>query len=143
MMRRLLLTVLLAVDCAPTPPQQLPFRQFGADVDVDAVPLVSMVSLLADPEKFDAQEIRVHAVLHLEFEGDRLCLDRDSALDLVPKNCVRLALLEAREEEYEAIKHYNGQYVLVAGSFQAPDRRSLYSGRLAATLIAVNLPTSR
>ena len=67
-----------------------------------------MVSVLADPAAFDSRQIRVQAVLHLEFEGDRLCLDRDSAVDFVPQNCVRLSLIDTIASDYSDIKHFNG-----------------------------------
>lgn len=133
--------LIVSVSCAPEAPQWRPARQFGTEVDAEAYPLVSMVAVLADPPRFDSRQIRVQAVLHLEFEGDRLCLDRDSAVEMVPQNCVRLVVSDALREQYDSIERYNGQYVLVAGTFDLPKGITPYPGRLEALWIVVDLPT--
>ena len=98
-------TLLLSASCAPA--HRPPLREFGTPDE--SANLVSMVSVLADPSVFDSHQIRVQAVLHLEFEGDRICLDRDSALDFVPQNCVRLSLSEKMQHDYSDIKRFSGQ----------------------------------
>jgi len=103
-----------------------------------------MVSVLADPVAFDSRQIRVQAVLHLEFEGDRICLDRDSALDFVPRNCVRFSLSDEIAGHYSDIQQFNGQYVMVTGTLHSKDRPTdHFPARIMTTCIQANLPTSR
>jgi hypothetical protein len=78
---------------------------------------VSMVQLIATPEKFDGKFVRVIGFLNLEFEGDALYLHRE---DLVQglDNCVWVHRTDVMERDR---KKLNRHYVVIEGIFDAQD----------------------
>lgn len=77
---------------------------------------VTMVQLIATPERYDGKLIRVHGVGNLEFEGDYIALSKD---DWAYYNNHRISIsLSDRAIPYEEAQKYNGKYVLVEGIFE-------------------------
>lgn len=78
---------------------------------------VSMVQLIATPEKFDGKFVRVIGFLTLEFEGDALYLHRE---DLVQglDNCVWVHRTDVMERDRKTL---NRHYVVIEGVFDAQD----------------------
>jgi len=78
---------------------------------------VSMIQLIATPEKFDGKFARVIGFLNLEFEGDALYLHRE---DLVQglDNCVWVHRTDVMERDQ---KKLNRHYVVIEGIFDAQD----------------------
>lgn len=81
---------------------------------------VSMVQLLATPEKYDGKLVRVIGVGNLEFEGNFLSISKeDHAYGAGNSIWVELG---DRAISYEEAKEYNGKYVIVEGFFDKDDR---------------------
>lgn len=127
-----ILLIVLALGCRDAGiPQPIKTVEFG--VSADGMAITSMVAALADPDRFTGKPMRLHGVLHLEFEGDQLCLDRDSHANYVQGNCVRLSFHDARlPPYYEELRRWNGHYAVVAGRFEALPLTDMnrYPGRL-------------
>jgi hypothetical protein len=64
---------------------------------------VSMVQLLAAPEKFHGKLVGVFGFLRLEFEGDALYLHREDDTQGVTRNVVWVDRTEAMEREQEKL----------------------------------------
>ena len=81
---------------------------------------VSMVSLLATPEKFDGQLIRVCGFLRLEFEGNALYFHKEDYDHGLYQNSVWVNLAESKEN-----MKLNLRYVFMEGVFRAKDHGHL------------------
>ena len=77
---------------------------------------VSMVQLIATPEKFDGKFVRVNGFLSLGFEGDSLYLHREDLVQDLVRNGIWVVRTEAMERDE---KKFNGHYVLIEGTFDA------------------------
>ena len=76
---------------------------------------VTMIQLIATPEKYHEKLIRVIGVGNLEFEGDYLWFSKE---DLIYYTDQRIWLSWGeRAIPYEEARAYNGKYVLVEGIF--------------------------
>src|SRR5437870_2929981 len=71
---------------------------------------VSMVQLIATPEKFDGRFVHVFGFLNLEFEGDALYLHREDFVHGLDRNAVWVNQTEAMER---ARNKLNRHYVLI------------------------------
>ena len=78
---------------------------------------VSMVQLIATPEKFDGKFVRVIGFLNLEFEGDALYLHREDLVQSLD-NCVWVHRTDVMERDR---KKLNRHYVMIEGNFDAQD----------------------
>jgi hypothetical protein len=77
---------------------------------------VSMVQLIATPEKFDGKFVRVNGFLNLGFEGDSLYLHREDFVQGLVRNGIWVVRTEAMERDE---KKLNSHYVLIEGIFDA------------------------
>ncbi|MBQ6803118.1 MAG: hypothetical protein IJP04_00530 [Clostridia bacterium] len=79
---------------------------------------VSIIQLIANPEKYHGQGVRVKGVGNLEFEGDSISLSQE---DWKYHLGNRLWLELGKEISYTEAKQYNGQYVIIEGIFDQHD----------------------
>ena len=77
---------------------------------------VTMVQLLANPEKYDGWLVRVVGVGNLGFEMDYIALTKED-WDFYGNHRIGIRLSD-RATPYEEAKAYNGKYVLVEGIFR-------------------------
>lgn len=91
---------------------------------------VSLVQLLATPDKFHGKFVRVIGYLHLEFEGNGLYLHREDYQSAIPKNGI---WFEGTGETMKKPKDFSDRYVLVEGTFDAKSQGHLgmWSGTIA------------
>lgn len=93
----------------------------GASRKATAAEEVSLVQLIATPERFDGKKIIVVGVYKLEFESFALYLNKDDARLLIRANSVALGIFEEglnatkTKEEWERL---NDSYVRVVGIFR-------------------------
>lgn len=80
---------------------------------------VTMVQLIATPEKYDGQLVRVIGVGNLELEGNCISLNREDLIYGVG-NSIWIELGE-RTISYDEAKQFNGEYVIVEGIFDKDD----------------------
>ena len=81
---------------------------------------VSMVQLIAEPEKYDGKLIRVIGVGNLEFEGNYLSLSKQD-YEHCTGNDIWIEL-GSRTIPYDEAVKYNGQYVIVEGIYDKDDK---------------------
>ena len=84
---------------------------------------VSMIQLIANPEKYDGKYVRVMGFLRLEFEGNGLYLHREDYEESLYKNGVWVHVAEI-----VANRQFNMKYVLIEGTFDPKDRGTWVSG---------------
>jgi len=94
---------------------------------------VSIIEVIANPDKFHGKMVRIIGVGRIEFEGDSICLNNESYQYRVGRNCLRLALgLFQQLVKSNKLKQYNGKYVLIEGKFKKnkPEYLNLYGGEI-------------
>ena len=80
---------------------------------------VSLIRLIATPEKYDGEPVDVIGFLRLEFEGNRLYLHEDDYKYNITENAVRIGVTKKQRPEFE---NKNMHYVIVVGTFKAGKR---------------------
>ncbi len=78
-----------------------------------------MIQLIATPEKYDGQFIRVIGVGNLEFEGDCISFSKED-LKYSVGNSIWIELGE-KAIPYKEAQQYNGEYVIIEGIFDKDD----------------------
>lgn len=101
---------------------------------------VSLVQLIADPNKFDRQLIRVIGFLRLEFEGNALYLHREDYQSCLMLNGIWVDVNPDMDVQ-RGILDMN--YVLLEGIFSARDRghQAMWSGTIGQIQRAQLWPT--
>jgi hypothetical protein len=81
---------------------------------------VSLINLIATPDKFHGRRIRIIGYLHLEFEGNAIYLDQESFSNAVDANAIWVDLPGwATNSKTQPL---NDKYVLIEGRFDSKDR---------------------
>jgi hypothetical protein len=83
---------------------------------------VSMIQLIADPQRFDGQTIRVIGFMRLEFEGNAVYLHREDYERSVLQNGV---WIELTDSQLKTSAKLNNGYVIIEGTFSAKERGQL------------------
>ena len=103
---------------------------------------VSMVALLANPEKYNGKKVRVTGFLHVQFEDNAIYLHKDDADYLIGENALWVAY--AKEPNLQPIckdkfsasgakqRFFDGRYVLIEGRFNMKNHGHLgaFSGAI-------------
>lgn len=92
---------------------------------------VSLVQLIATPERFDGKLVGVVGFCNLEFEGDAIYLHREDFESSLLRNAVALQIPPSLRAQG---KDLSRQYVIVEGRFRAPQPGAvnLWAGGLEA-----------
>jgi hypothetical protein len=93
---------------------------------------VSLISLIAAPEKYDQKLIRVKGYLNLVFEGNAIYLSKEDCDLGIDKNGLWIDL-EGVKIDPKDYNRCNKQYVILEGTFQIDDKghQNGYSGSIA------------
>ena len=83
------------------------------------LPDISLIKLLANPELYNQQVVRVQGFLELEFEGTALYLHREDWEQMLTRNAL---WLDVRAEIWERKFELTERYVQVRGVFQSDFR---------------------
>jgi hypothetical protein len=101
---------------------------------------VSIVQLIATPEKYDGKVVQVMGFLRLEFEGNAIYLHEDDYKHAITKN--GLMVVSNAEIDAKADK-LNLHYVVLEGTFDANDHgnKGLNSGTITNITFTGICPT--
>jgi hypothetical protein len=77
---------------------------------------VSLISLIASPQKFSGQKVRVIGYLHLEFEGNGLYLNQDDFKNGISKNAIWIEI-GPKHPENSPLSKFIDHYVIMEGTF--------------------------
>lgn len=83
------------------------------------LPDISLIKLLANPELYDQQVVRVQGFLELEFEGTALYLHREDWEHMLTRKAL---WLDVPHEIWERKYEFTERYVQVAGVFRSDCR---------------------
>jgi hypothetical protein len=92
---------------------------------------VSLISLIANPEKFTGQKVRVIGYLHLEFEGNGLYLNKDDFKNGISKNALWIEIGPKHPENSPFLKFID-HYVIMEGTFD--DKNQGHMGMMSGSL---------
>jgi hypothetical protein len=83
---------------------------------------VSLIELIANPEKYHGKLIRVIGVTQIEFEGNQIFTSKEHYEFSVLKNALKINPdIEVLGVKEDKLKKYNGKYVLIEGIFNKDD----------------------
>ena len=91
---------------------------------------VSIVQLIANPERYDGKSVQLIGFLRIEFEGTAVYLHREDYERGIEKNALWINLPTGMSEaQADAV---NGQYVICLGTFDAAHQghMGLFSGEI-------------
>lgn len=77
---------------------------------------VSIIDLIANPDRYDGKLVQLSGFVNLEFEEDAVYLHKDDWKYGISKNRINLDLTEQQEYDY---KHLHRHYILLIGRFDA------------------------
>jgi hypothetical protein len=103
----------------------------GSSADPKDFTAVSLIQLVASPEKYHGKKIQVTAFLRVEFEGNALYLHREDYEKGLTKNGIWLEFPLESPGNVDLMKLNNG-YVIATGTFDAKNNGhfGLWSGAL-------------
>jgi hypothetical protein len=85
------------------------------NVNSNIAPLnLSIINLIATPEKYDNKIVRVIGFLNLEPEGNALYLHSEDYAKALKQNCIPITI-----EINSETKKFSGKYVLIEGLFRS------------------------
>jgi hypothetical protein len=93
-----------------------PLIRTACDATIPNAEIVSLVQLIATPEKYDGKAILVVGFLRLEFEGNVLYLHEEDYKHGITKNSVWVVRNVKINERTDAL---NMHYILLTGTFDA------------------------
>ena len=105
-------------------------RQLGPIPNVERV---SIIALIANPEKYDGKAVRVEGAIQLDFEADAICLHQEDLVRGISSNCLWVEPdLKALNSDLATIQKYSHKYVLIEGVFKKDElgHRGAYSGAI-------------
>ncbi|MDF2380364.1 hypothetical protein JMG10_02715 [Nostoc ellipsosporum NOK] len=122
-MRKLFLVVLVLVCCiirtgAQPVSDTADFKNQPTYQLVDIQENVSLIKLLANPEKYHGKRIQVIGYLHLEFEGDAIYLHQEDYTTAIMENAIWVNLSDKQRNNAIAQKSPD-HYVILIGTFNA------------------------
>jgi hypothetical protein len=102
---------------------------FVASIEAQEPTNVTLVQLIANPEKFDGRLIRVIGFLRLEFEGNVLYLHREDYENAILGDGIWVDVTPAITKRSATL---NMKYILLEGVFSSSDRghMGMWSGAL-------------
>ncbi|GAA4317695.1 hypothetical protein [Flaviaesturariibacter amylovorans] len=92
---------------------------------------VSLVQLIANPEKYDGKKIQVIGFLQVQFEGNAVYLHEEDYRHGISSNGFWVSFSD-KLRRHRKVGQYSNRYVILIGTFRA-DRRGhmgLFSGTL-------------
>lgn len=92
---------------------------------------VSLISLIANPQKFSNQKVTVIGYLHLEFEGNGLYINKEDFKNSISKNAIWVEIGQ-KHPENGSLSKFIDHYVLIEGAFD--DKNQGHMGMMSGSL---------
>ena len=87
----------------------------------ESIQVVSLINVIANPEKYDGKCVRLTGVLRVEFEGNALFLNQESYKNDIYVNAVTLTFHKHIKDFFGDISELNGKYLSIEGIFTNED----------------------
>ncbi len=96
---------------------------------VDVQENVSLVKLIATPEKYDGKRIQVIGYLHLQFEGDAIYLHKEDYKNSILENSFWVNFSNKLTKKIDP-KKFSDNYVIIIGTFNSNEKghMGMFSG---------------
>ena len=91
---------------------------------LDIIGNVSMIKLIATPEKYQGKRIQIIGYLHLEFEGNAIYFHEEDCKKRIPENSFWVNFSNKLTEK-KNLNDYNNKYVIIIGTFKMNDKGHL------------------
>lgn len=78
---------------------------------------ISIIRLIATPEKYDGKQIQVIGYLNLKFEGNAIYLHREDYEKSLERNGFWVRFSDKISKE-KNLNNFSGKYVIIAGTFR-------------------------
>src|SRR5690349_3580523 len=108
----------------------------------DQLTEVSLLRLLANPEKYDGKKVRISGFLHVQFEDNAIYFHKDDADHLIGSNALWVDYIENPnlqpicKDKFASsganVTFFDGRYVLIEGQFNM--RRRGHMGAFSGTI---------
>jgi len=96
---------------------------------------VSMINLIATPEKYQDKKVMVDGYINIEFEGTALYLHEEDYKNGITKNSISINFLDGFFEKNKInTQDYTQKHVIISGIFKN-NESCMYSGMIKATSI--------
>ncbi|HEY4194082.1 MAG TPA: hypothetical protein VGM63_00995 [Mucilaginibacter sp.] len=79
---------------------------------------VSLIRLIANPEKYDGKKLRLIGYLHLEFEGNSLFIHKEDYDVGIYKNSIWVDV-DMKHPEISGLNKFSNHYVIIEGTFDS------------------------
>lgn len=112
--------VILSIACGQTRRDSIDETEMKPYELLDIKSNVSIISLIANPEKYDGKRIQVIGYLHLEFEGDAIYLHEDDFKHSISENSFWVNFSSKLTKKQDP-KILNNKYVIMIGTFNAQE----------------------
>jgi hypothetical protein len=127
-----LLILVIEFGCQPSPSSK---RSNPVDSKEMIVPFknesISLISLIANPQKYNQRKVRVKGFLNLEFEGDAIYLHKEDYELGIDKNGL---WIDIKRGQFDSTKNKscNQHYVILEGIFEMQNKghENAYSGAI-------------
>lgn len=97
---------------------------------------LSLIQLIANPEKYDGKRVQVVGFLRLEFEGNALYLHEDDYKNGIYGNAIGIGVTKESKWSKDDV---NMRYVMVVGTFSA-GKSNLHTGTIVKIINVVPWP---
>ena len=111
----------------------LSYEDFSVGKHNNDAERISLINLIATPEKYDGKAVMVQGFFKCEMESDSLYLTENDFIEYVWVNAVSLDLVDMDiSVDRQQLKMLNGCYVLIEGTFDYNDEGhpDWYSGHI-------------
>jgi hypothetical protein len=92
---------------------------------------LSIVNLIATPERYDGEQVQVRGYLHLENNGNALYLNEDDYKNKITANAIWIQFNE-KFAKSKGVLDYDNKYVILIGKFDSGEKgyNGLFSGSI-------------
>jgi len=84
---------------------------------------VSLIQLIANPEKYDGHMVLIEGYVNLEFEGNAVYLSKEDWKHRITKNALWIDI-DNKNKDYQK---FNGRYCLIVGTFESKNKGHMNS----------------
>ena len=109
------------------------YEDFSVGESNNEAKCISLINLIATPEKYDGKAVMVEGFFRCETGSDRLYLTENDYTEYISANAVSLDLVDMDiSVDRQQLKMLNGCYVLIEGTFDYNDEGhpDWYSGHI-------------
>jgi hypothetical protein len=105
---------------------------------------VSLIAIVANPEKYDGKHVQIRGAFRTEFEGNVVCVNVDDLTHSISKNCIWFNIgPNLNVQANGGLSRFNNSYMLLEGKFssRSTGHLGMNSGSLENVWRIMELPS--